>query len=217
MLRLYGGLAERFTISFLAAAAAALALACIAAWTEGRAPRWSSLAELVPTLAANFAGAWTLARWRAEGGDVAVAALGRSPRPLWIFVIGLTVPVLAWAQAPLSTQRESNVMFTPDTLSVQTPRGETRYTWRDGVVIRRDPDGATASQTTFPAPLSTSPPPARPSPWLPIVLECLVAALALSWLGARRAPPGLTAALVAGAASFIGGVGIDHLVLRWLI
>ncbi len=217
MLRLYGGLAERFAISFLAAAAAALTLASIAAWTEGRAPRWSTLVELVPTLAANFAGAWTLARWRAEGGDVAVAALGRSPAPLWMLVIGLTLPVLAWAQPPPAMTRSATLVFTPDTLSVHTPRGETRYSWRDGVVVRRDPGGSSATHSTFPAPGSTSSPPPRPSPWFPIALECMIAALALAWLGAKRAPPGLTAALAAGAASFVGGVAVDHLVLRWLI
>ena len=70
MLRLYGGLAERYAASFVAAALAALSLACIAAWSEGRVPRWALLWTFVPNVAANIAAAWTITRWRAEGGKL---------------------------------------------------------------------------------------------------------------------------------------------------
>jgi len=216
MLRLFGGLTERYVISFLAATAATLSLATIAAWTEGRAPRWSTLTEGVPTLAASLAGAWTIARWRAEGGDIAVASLGRSPALLWIFIIGLTLPVLAWSQPSIEPQKESAMVFAPNMIELRSRAGTTRYSWNDGVVTRSEPDGSTSSHRGFPPPVTTSKPLPSPSPWIPMVLRCLIAAVPLAWLGVTREAPGLTATLGAGAAAFIGSIGLDALVFHWV-
>ena len=166
MLRLYRGLAARFLISFVAIAAATLAVMFVAAWTEGRSLRWSTIHGFVPALAANLAAAWTLSRWRHEGGDVAVAALGGRSAPLTGFVIALTLPALGWSQQPLKSRPGWTLEVAPDAVVVHGPRGETVYEWSGQTATRRDIDGE-ATFPRLPAPRIESVPSSPPAPWVP--------------------------------------------------
>lgn len=217
MLRLYGGLAERYAASFVAAALAALSLACIAAWSEGRVPRWALLWTFVPNVAANIAAAWTITRWRAEGGDVAVSSLGHSPTQLWLFVIVLALPIVGWTPVPTSTPDTPQLVLSPNTVSLRTADGETRYSWHDGNVTRTDPQGHASTHGSFPPPKRASVPRVASSGVLPMALKCLMTALALAWLGFKRSRPGLSATLCACTASIAGGIAVDQAVKSWLI
>jgi hypothetical protein len=177
-----------------AVALAVAALASVAALIEGHAPSPRLLASAGLVAGAILGAAWVLGRWRAEGGDVALANVGVPPSRVVLLLAALSVPALAVAPAarPPGTGGWS-IETAPGRLRVSHPAGALDVVWR-GDVARRSDTGAELAGLPAPEPLA---PPAR-TPWTtPAVRAALLLAM-LAWLGRRSAPPG--PALTVGAA-----------------
>ncbi len=187
-------LALRTWAAQAAIVAAVAALLSVAALVEGRAPSPRAVASAGLVAAALLGAAWILGRWRAEGGDVALANVGVPPGRVLVWLFVLSLPALVLAPAPRRAAVGGwSIDVAPERVRVTHPAGALDVTWSGGLA-RRDDDGGTFA--ALPAPASPMRPPST-APWaMPAGRVVLLAAL-LSVLGWRRAPPG--PALVLGA------------------
>ena len=200
----------RLVAAMLAVAAAVCAVLSVAALADGHLPRPATLRDAALPLAAFLGGAWTLAAWRAEGADVALANTGLSPS-LAVAGVALAASMVlaAGTAAPATAPPAWALALRPGTLVVHAPTGAHRYTW-DAVGARREGDGARFE--SLPAPTVTRRRAAPRDATLALVAtRCALLLLVLGWLGRRLAPPGL--ALTFGASG--GAFALAHLAGLW--
>ncbi|MCA9537583.1 MAG: hypothetical protein KC620_01770, partial [Myxococcales bacterium] len=114
-------LAMRFCAAAGAVTLAAAVLAAIAALVEGHAPQPRAVAQLAVPLGACLGAAWTLSAWRAEGGDIALAALGARPASTVWLLLALAAPLLAWAPGAARDASAWSLSAEPAALTVQSP------------------------------------------------------------------------------------------------
>jgi hypothetical protein len=186
--------------------AAVATLLSVAALVEGHAPSLRALASAGLVAAGLLGAAWVLGRWRAEGGDVALANVGVPPGRVLLLLFATSLPALALAPAPRRPAATGwTIGLSPDAVRVAHPAGALDVTWAGGVARRSDTGDVFAG---LPPPASSDGP--RPSaPWAAPAVRAALLAVLLSVLGRRRAPPGpalvLGASLAAIAAAHTAG------------
>ncbi len=200
MRHLHLDLARRALVAHFAVAAGVAVLVGVAALAEGRPPELARLRSVTLPAAAYLGGAWAIARWRAEGAPIAVAALGR--RPGWLlaapFVVGLACLAVGTPEVGARTP-PSDLKLQPESAVVRHPGGEARFTWRHGVARRHD--GATFAGLPPPEHTSTAPPP--PSRWPGLAAHGAALLALLAWLALRLEAPGMPLAVAGAAAAFL--------------
>ncbi len=201
MLILLGALATRFLQTAAAAAGATAALLTVAALADGGWPSADRLGSVALPTGAYVGAAWTLAAWRGEGGDVALAALGR---PIgWSLLppaaLGAALLLLAPGAAPAAAGPRLTVHA--DHLRVEGPGGlEVR--WDAAGAVRSD-TGARHAHLPRPTPLPDEPP-RQPRPW-PVVARVALLFGLLGGLARVATAPGLP--LTVGAAGLAAALG----------
>lgn len=206
MRSLFLGLILRQLGATLAVAAAAAALVSVAALVEGHAPRPATLAAVVPPVAALAGAAWTLAAWRAEGGDVALANLGVPPHRMALVLALVAAPALWVTGAPAGGEPTAQLTLAPGRLVASGPG-------LAPVSVRWSNEGAQRDDTGerfpgLPAPTTAPDPPPAAAPGWPAPARCGLLALLLLWLAHRADPPGLTPVLAGVALTFAAGHGL---------
>lgn len=199
---LLGALAARFLQTAAAAAGATAALLTVGALADGGWPMMPRLVGVALPTGVYVGAAWTLAAWRGEGGDVALAALGRP---------------LAWSLLPPAALGAALLLVAPGAeparaagprLSVHADR--LRVEGPGGLELRWDAQGAVRSDTGArhallprPTALPDEPEP-RPRPWPTLARVALLLAL-LGGLARASTAPGLP--LTVGAAGLTAALG----------
>jgi hypothetical protein len=199
---LLGALAARFLQTAAAAAGATAALLTVAALADGGWPAPDRLLGVALPTGAYVGAAWTLAAWRGEGGDVALAALGRPPAWSLLPLAALGAAVL------LAAPSASSAAAVGPRLSVQADR--LRVEAPGGLELRWDAAGAVRSDTgerhaalPRPTPLPDEPAP-TPRPWPAVARIALLLSL-LGGLARASSAPGLP--LTVGAAGLAAALG----------
>ena len=203
----------RLLTAWVAVAAAVSAVVTVAALADGHLPRVATLRVTALPLAAFLGVAWTVAGWRSEGADVALASVGCRPAgvlaPVAAVACGL---LLLGGDAPGDPAPAWDLTLTPTAVTVSTPEGPHRYTWGpEGA--RRVADGATFQ--ALPAPgVSTGAPVGHEGghPLLAALARCALLLGLIAFLAAREAPPRLALTVGAAGAAFVAG----HALGVWL-
>jgi hypothetical protein len=193
-------LIARLVAAMLAVGVAAAVVVSVAALADGHLPRLDTLRATALPVAAFIGGAWTVAAWRAEGADLALANTGRSPL---LAVLGLAL--LAGLALAAGTERAGSappnwdLELHPDRLVVHHPGARDVYTWHDTTVTRAA-DGERFEG--WPAPGTTAV--TRPTDRTPVLLatRCTLLLVLLGWLGRRSQPPGLALSFAASGGAF---------------
>ncbi len=201
----------RLAAALLAVGAAAGAVVTVAALAEGHLPRPTTLRHIVLPLAAFLGGAWTLAAWRAEGADMALANTGRPPALGVIVVAVAAAVVLALGTETTAVQRPAwDLSLAPNALVVETADATHRYRW-DATGALREADGARFEGLPAPGVQVAAHTGTDRTPTL-VAIRCALLLLVLGWLGHRVEPPGL--ALTFGSAG--GAFALAHLASAWV-
>ena len=194
-------LAARFVQTAATAAAATATLLTVAGWADGHLPDPRRLAAVAVPAAAYLGAAWTFAAWRGEGGDVALAALGRRPALAWIPLLLLALPLLALTPGARAEVAGARLSATATGLTVDGPRGF-EITWVAGVARRSDTGDTFPA---LPAPRALAPEPAPTArPW-PLLARVVLLVALLAGLAVGGAPPGLPLTLAAAGTALTLG------------
>ena len=209
MRRVAFDLLSRLAAAMLAVGAAVAAVVSVAALADGHLPRPETLRQIALPVAAFLGAGWTLAAWRAEGADLALAGTGRSPTlALWALAAAASLVVVAGTGHPTAERPAWDLQLAPDRVTVRTPDGDHRYRWDATGAVREDG----ARFDGFPAPTRTATTTPRDRTALVLALRCAVLVVLLGWLGHRRSPPGL--ALTFGASG--GAFALSWLASAWI-
>ncbi len=206
-------LLTRLLTAWLAVAAAVSAVVTVAALADGHLPRVATLRVTALPLAAFLGAAWTVAGWRSEGADVALASVGCRPTrvlaPVAVVASGL---LLLGGDAQVEATPAWDLTLTPRAVTVSTPDGPHHYTWgAEGA--RRVADGATFP--ALPAPgVSTAGPGGHEGghPLLAALARCALLLGLIAFLAAREVPPRLALTVASAGAAFVAG----HAMGAWL-
>ena len=196
---LTGALIGRLYRTQVAVALALGGLVVAAALVEGHAPDPWRLRALALGGAAALGGAWVLAAFRRERGDVALAALGVAPGWAAVVCLAAALPTLALAggrpEAPAGRLAPHRIELPGGAVTFE--RGALGPTAR-----RTDLAGEASVWTEFPAPANH---PTHRFDYT-FLARTLALALALGWLGRRAHPPDVPAALAAGTLATLAGL-----------
>ena len=223
-------LIRRTLVAELVVLTAVLAVGSVAAMVEGHPPAMRRLLAVAAPVSAFLGGAWSIAEWRSEGGDVVLAGLGVRPVRWLIWIALLLAPGVAdpgpasWsghhADAAVANAGQWRIQkrstLGADELVITTPANTITVRWPAGGADRAIRDDLPDAFDHLPPPTETLGP-WRPdfSPWWARGIRLVALVMMLGWLAGRTSAPGLATTLGAAGAAFLGSEGLA-VAARWM-